>query len=279
MLNWEESMFNMVTSKDNLKWMISIIKEATKCDGWAEDATQALDNATGKVPPYIWSFFDMSGGFNYTGSEPNTKETPWIQKQMTEERLEAAVTRLENFKVVHNPSIAKGKKKVTENLFLSEQDRLNEYYDSINESPSWAVLQLFMHRTIREVGKGEEEGNKYCYWPLSQPWVNHRPIEVGLLDGPGGYISNLSHSTANQWEAQQAFTIPYLVSSVEVEEKKKVEMAFMINSGDSKTNATEYVLEENANRAAGNVHCLGLTRESIGDCYTFLTVSHKRMLM
>jgi hypothetical protein len=231
------------------------------------------------VPEYIWSFFDLSGGFNYHRYSTKTKAQllPWIQKQITGNRLSAIQKRMKQFKFNEHIATRKGSEYVTDGMDLEDKVRLNEYYDSYLESTSWSVLSLFVHRTIRKVGKGLEDDNKYCFWPLSQPWVNHRPIDLGLIGGDGGYVDSLSSSTNLVWSSQQGFSLPYCVSNKIEGTAEQIEMEFMINSGESKTNAEVYVQETDSNSPAGNVNCVGLDNESLIKCIKMLQVSFKSL--
>jgi hypothetical protein len=276
--SWNESRETMVTSGENIVSMIDMIRDATKCDDWAADVFDMVTKTTDdkrKVPKYVWSFFDMTAGFDFGGKEGTKRIVPWIQKQMTVERYNSVAKRIGTLLITKESTPLKGTKMVEGNTNLGEDERLNEYYDSLNQSTTWGVLQLFLHRTIRKVGRGNEEDNKYCFWPLSQPWVNHRSVELDLIEGSNGYIDNLRKSTTNEWESQQALCIPYCVSSENKEDKDKIKMAYMINSGDSKTDANEYVREQHTNMAAGNVHCLGLTTEAVNGCWKAVLVSDR----
>lgn len=271
-------MNNIQFTKETVLEIIKIIKDATGCDRWADDVTESVEaqtDAKRSVPSYVWRFFDMTMGFDYYNVEDKTVITPWIQKQITKERYDKIKKRMADFQLDGSQAVRSGGKYVRDGQEFDLEEKLNEYYDSYNDTTSWAVAQLFMHRTIRMVGKGEEEENKYCFWPLSQPYVNHRPLDVGLIAGEEGFISRLSNSTGNEWESQQAFMIPYCVTSDVVQKEKKVNMTYMINSGLSKTNSDEYVPESERNGAAGNLHCVGVTKERLSLCIDCLTVSNK----
>lgn len=264
---------------NNIKAVIEIIKAATLCDEWADDVLGKIAEAVKlnqtTIPQYIWSFFDITGGYVFMkGSDP-----PWIQKQMTKARMEAILEKISTavqsnsskkpgpFPRLVSPEI--GTRMVNAELDPAQENNFNEVYDSITENTTWSVLQLFVHRTIRRVGKGEEDDNKYCFWPLSQPMVNHRPVDLSLIGGPEGYIANLSKNKPPEWESQQGFAVPYSVSRSKVDEKKRIEMTFMINSGESKTDAEDYVQHlgaDGANGPAGNLHCVALCTESLDKC-------------
>jgi hypothetical protein len=268
----------MSTERKNLEGMIEIMRDATCCDEWADDVTKRLNEsneAGGQVPEYIWSFFDLTSGFNFQGLEDETSKTiPWIQQQMTTERFERINERMKIFKDTKSIVVRHGTQFVKDNMFLEDNENMEKYYDAYTESTSWAVLSLFVHRTIRKVGKGEEEDNKYCYWPLSQPWVNHRPIDLSLIEGKDGYIESLSKETNHVWSVQQGFSLPYCISNDEVADDDKIDIEFMINSGESKTNADEYIQAKDSNCAAGKVHCVKLEEESLNQCVDILTVSY-----
>jgi hypothetical protein len=257
--------------------MIKIITDATCCDEWGGNVTKMLEERKEgdmTVPEYIWSFFDLSNGYNYVRMRRGIpQKIPWIQKQMTEDRLVAITERMKTFEFNHALKVREGKSFVTDGMALEDKENMEAYYDTYTESTSWAVLSLFVHRTIRKVGKGEEADNRYCYWPLSQPWVNHRPIDLNLIDGKNGYIESLSKETNLVWSSQQGFSVPYCVSNEAVGEDDKIDIEFMINSGESKTNADEYVQDKTSNSAAGNVHCVKVDKESLNKCINTLKVS------
>jgi hypothetical protein len=267
----------MTTSNVNLRFMIKVIKDATKCDAWADDVTKMLDDAEpekNSVPEYLWSFFDLTGGFHYIKQNNEIQNIPWIQKQMTEKRFAAIIERMSAFKFNESINVEEGNLFLTENMAFEESEDLKQYYDSYPQPTSWAVLQLFVHRTIRIVGKGDEPDNKYCFWPLSQPWVNHRPIDVSLIGGDQGYINSLSTRTSVEWSTQEGISVPYSVSDETVSAEDKIEMEFMINSGESKSNAEEYVHDKHSNSSAGNLHCVKLSDENLDLCIDLLSVSY-----
>jgi hypothetical protein len=275
----------MATKKKNIFHMIDILADATGCDDWANDVREKLISCKGsdidasksaqeqrKCIQYIWPFYDISRGFIYSMIKGELQNVPWIQKKMTHARLEKIIQRSKEFKANSNPTFQIGTKTLDEETEFDDEGNLNGFYDAYDETISWSVLQLFVHRTIRKVGKGADENNKYCFWPLSQPWVNHRPIEVKLLNQKEGYIERLSTSTSLVWGSQKALTMPYAVSTRKVKGDKKIEMTFMINSGESKTNSEVYVEETDFNKAAGNLHCVGMTCEDLDTCIDALTV-------
>jgi hypothetical protein len=267
----------MRTSEPNLRYMIEIIKDATLCKDWADDVSKMLTESEAEkteCPEYLWSFFDITGGHNYMVEDGEVQSTPWIQNQMSSKRYEKIMKRMDAFQPVEGGfHIDEGDEQVNEKMAVEDISRMNKYYDSYVQTTTWAGLQLFVHRTIRTVGKGEEEDNKYCFWPLSQPWVNHRPIDVSLVGEKGGFIDNLCNSPSVEWNSQQGFSIPYCVTDEKVDGSVVIDMEYMINSGESRTNEEEYVHEKNTNGAAGNVHCVSLKRESLLKCIDCLSVS------
>jgi hypothetical protein len=112
---------------------------------------------------------------------------------------------------------------LTENTVFEEDDDLKKYYDSYPQTTSWAVLQLCVHRTIRKVGKGEELDNKYCFWPMSQPWVNHRPIDAALVGGDKGFINSLSTQQNVEWSTQEGISMPYSVTDEAMSSEENID--------------------------------------------------------
>jgi hypothetical protein len=72
--------------------------------------------------------------------------------------------------------------------------------------------------------------------------------------------------------------VPYSISVDEVSAKDKIEMEFMINSGESKSNAEEYVQDKHANSAAGNLHCVKLSEDNLEVCIDLLSVSSQSIV-
>jgi hypothetical protein len=266
----------MNVRKKHLTKIVNLIEAATLCTDWAIDVRkQFVDkyDAMKQVPPYVMSFYDMTGGHDYEYVEKKATSIPWIQKQMTEDRLLAIKQRISLYdadKISCNPT--EGNKKVpnaTDPQFLDEMNP-KDYYDSVVERTTWSVTSLFMHRGIRVVEEGEEARNKYCLWPLCQPVVNHRPVGVNYIDG---FITAMKGEKTLNWENQPGAIIPYCVAKQKDKEKQSIALGFMINSGQSATNDSEYVVESKVNLIAGPVECVGCEETELDKCFFMLTVS------
>jgi hypothetical protein len=265
----------MMITKGNLDKIIGIIEKSTLCTDWAKDVRKQLADKYDEkkeVPNYVMSFYDMTGGHEYEYKDDKPTVVPWIQRQMTEERMldiQQRISLYDRQGISCKPNQGDKYLPTTIPTNFSEDMNITDYLDSVVESTSWSVTNLFMHRCIRVVNGGEEEDNKYCFWPLCQPMVNHRPVGVDFITG---FVTAMKGKKSFHWENQSGAVIPYCVAKKDDDEEKAIALEFMINSGQSATNAKEYVGSE-FNLPAGPVKCVGCEGEELDKCFSVLTVS------
>jgi hypothetical protein len=269
----------MYITKENVTKVFHIIEKATLCTDWAthvrNEMTKTYDDKQ-EVPKYLMSFYDMSGGHDYCYKDERATKIPWLQKQITEGRIDALKQRITLYKdsteVAITPNEGVRDLEDGKHLIMEEDINMADYYDVITENATWSMTSIFMHRCIRVVEKGYAEDNKYCLWPLCQPWVNHRPVGVKFIDE---FVKTMKMNKGIYWEGQSGASVPYCVDEKKEGSTDSIQLEFMINSGESATNANEYVKGTEVNLPAGPVCCVGCDETELDKCYFVLTVSRK----
>jgi hypothetical protein len=275
---WDENITPMLIKKDNVDHIINVIEKATACTEWGADVRKKVGDGTGNdrfIPPYVMSFYDLTGGFDYIYLNDKPSRRPWIQKQITEERLRRHNIKLEDYtgsNISYTPYV--GNMEIIDGDAIEDNEDLplDNYNDSITASTTWAVSSIFMHRCIRKVGTGWDRENKYCLWPLCQPRVNHRPVKVEWIDE---FVQTIKTKQSTYWENAICSVVPYSIEIAKDQESIDVPMEFMINSGEEETSADEssYKMGER-NLPAGLINCVDCDEHDLMVCFGFLTVSY-----